>query len=61
MAIKIIKKPSHLYRMECPICYALLEYSYHDIECGSIKCPCCSTWNEHSVFGKPAEESEGEG
>lgn len=58
MPIKIIRKPSHLYRMECPQCYALLEYNFSDVESGTVKCPCCSTFNDHRGYGKPVREEE---
>ena len=60
MAVKIIRKPIRIYRAECPNCYALLEYNFHDAETGTVKCPCCSNWLDHRVYGKPVIESEEE-
>ena len=60
MAIKIIKKPSHLFRAECPQCYALLEYNFHDISSDAIQCPCCSFWFSHTAYGTPVKENEEE-
>lgn len=59
MAIKIIRKPSRVYRAECPTCYALLEYGFNDVESGSVKCPCCSTYIDQRTYGTPVKESEG--
>ena len=58
MAIKIIRKPSKIYCLECQNCEALLEYAFHDIESGAIKCPCCSFWNDHSLRKRMPKESE---
>ena len=46
MAIKIVKKPPESYRVECPYCRAIFEYSFEDIEARYVKCPCCSEYAE---------------
>lgn len=65
MAIKIIRKPSKVFIIECQTCEALLEYSFSDIEpgiaTGTIKCPCCGYWNNHTLRKRIPKESEGEG
>ena len=58
MAIKIIKRPSRLFRIECQTCEAVLEYSLIDIRTGAIQCPCCETWNEHLQRKNMPKESE---
>ena len=47
MAIKIIRKPSTSYRIECENCEAIFEYGFHDMDKGAIICPCCKHWNDH--------------
>lgn len=58
MSIKIIRKPSTTYRAECPYCDALLEYHPNDAEFGSVKCPCCSNYIDHRVYGTPYRNGE---
>jgi hypothetical protein len=58
MAIKIIRKQSTRYRIECEQCEALLEYGFHEMENGAIQCPCCQYWNDHRNRIKMPKESE---
>jgi hypothetical protein len=70
MAIKIVRKPSTSFRIECEGCEAILEYGIHDIDenNGAIKCPCCKWWNDHrnrlkmplSLIEKPKESEDTE-
>ena len=60
MAIKIIRKPSEVFRIECENCEALIEYSFHDMISFAIKCPCCDTWNDHRCRNKLPKESNNE-
>lgn len=51
MAIKIIKKPTTLFTMECEKCECIFTYSVHDINNNGyndyIECPCCHTHCVH--------------
>lgn len=58
MAIKIIRKPSKIYRIVCENCEAVLEYNFNDIDSGAIQCPCCRTLNDHRLRIKMPKESE---
>ena len=58
MAIKIIRKPSKVFRLECMDCEALIEYSFSDLNPNAIKCPCCGAWNDHRLRQKLPKESE---
>lgn len=53
MAIKVVKPPCKLYFMQCPWCYAELEYEFEDIDNGTIKCPCCNNYVPTFVHGRP--------
>lgn len=61
MAIKIIRKPSATFRMECEYCEGIFEYGFHDVENGVIPCPCCKFWNDHRNRLKMPKESEDKG
>ena len=58
MAIKIIKKSCETFRVECPHCFAILEYGIYDVA-HDMQCPCCSNWFRHIDYAKPIRESEG--
>lgn len=60
MAVKIVRKPTGIYRAECPFCYALLEYKLVDVEAGTVKCPSCSNYIDQRTFGYPVRETEEE-
>lgn len=50
MAIKIIRKASDTFRIECGWCNAIFEYNYEDIDHNdnTVFCPCCKSWCLHS-------------
>ena len=58
MAIKIIRKTSTSFRIECENCEAIFEYGFHDLDKGAIPCPCCKYWNDHRNRLKKPKESE---
>ena len=70
MAIKIIRKPSTSFRMECEKCEAIFEYGIHDIDDNNyaINCPCCKWWCDHrnrlktplNLIEKPKESEDTE-
>jgi len=46
--MKVISK-GKTYRVECPHCGAVLEYTARDIsEYATIKCPCCNETINHT-------------
>lgn len=56
MAIKIIRKSKREFKIECPLCEALISYDFHDISGNAIRCPSCGEFCFHRDRIK--EESE---
>lgn len=58
MAIKIIRKSSDTFRIECEGCDAIFEYGFNNLENFAIRCPCCNYWNDHRMRIKTPVKSE---
>ena len=60
MAIKIIEPGINNFKMKCPKCECVFEYSLEDLQPnrpeGMIECPCCGELSYHSWRERPGCE-----